>query len=186
MIKIYIANLGKYNEGELVGAWVELPITEEELNKVFAEIKLGYFDNDGNYHHGYFGNGSFYEEFAIHDYECDIDGVEISEWANIWELNELAEMLEKTDEYDRKIIESCLEVYGGDVSDYVDKTDDYTLLEGVETDYDLGYYYVEEAGIYSLESLGSLRNYIDYERFGRDLAYDFDGGFSKHGFLYKD
>lgn len=25
MLKIYIANLGKYNEGELVGKWVELP-----------------------------------------------------------------------------------------------------------------------------------------------------------------
>jgi antirestriction protein len=185
MIKLYIANLGKYNEGQLIGKWVELPITEEELNEVFAEIKLGYFDNNGNYHHGYLENGSFYEEFAIHDYECNIEGAVISEWADIWELNELAEMLERADEYDKQIIESCLEVYGGEISDYVDTINEYTLLEGVNTNYDLGYYYIEEAGIYDLDSLGNLRYYIDYEQFGRDIAYDFDGGFSRHGFIHR-
>jgi len=170
MINLYIANLGKYNEGELVGAWVALPVAKDELARILREeVKIN----------------EMYEEWAIHDYECNIEGVEISEWANIWELNELAERLERTDEYDIKIIESCLEVFGGEISDYVGKTDEYTLLEGVETDYDLGYYYVEEAGIYDLDSLDNLRYYIDYEQFGRDIAYDFDGGFSRHGFIYR-
>jgi antirestriction protein len=171
MINLYIANLGKYNEGELVGAWVRLPVTKDELDRILKEeVKIN----------------EMYEEWAIHDYECDIDGVEISEWADIWKLNEIAAILEKADEYDRKIIESCLEVFGGEISDYVDTINEYTLLEGVNTNYDLGYYYVEEAGIYSRKSLGSLRNYIDYERFGRDIAYDFDGGFCKHGFIYRN
>lgn len=30
-INIYLTNLGKYNEGELVGEWVELPVSDEEL-----------------------------------------------------------------------------------------------------------------------------------------------------------
>ena len=171
MINLYIANLGKYNEGQLVGAWVALPVAKNELARILKEeVKIN----------------ETYEERAIHDYESDIEGMEISEWADIWELNELAAILEKTDEYNKKIIESCLEVFGGEISDYVGKTDEYTLLEGVETDYDLGYYFIEEAGIYDLDSLGSLSNYIDYERFGRDLAYDFDGGFSRHGFIYRD
>lgn len=34
-MKIYLTNLGKYNEGELVGEWVELPAPQEELEKVF-------------------------------------------------------------------------------------------------------------------------------------------------------
>ena len=33
MINIFITNLGKYNEGELIGEWVTLPISEEELKK---------------------------------------------------------------------------------------------------------------------------------------------------------
>lgn len=31
MMNIYLTNLGKYNEGYLIGEWVELPITEDEL-----------------------------------------------------------------------------------------------------------------------------------------------------------
>ena len=35
MMNIYLTNLGKYNEGELIGEWVELPVSQEELQKVF-------------------------------------------------------------------------------------------------------------------------------------------------------
>ena len=35
MMNIYLTNLGKYNEGELVGEWVQLPISNEELQEVF-------------------------------------------------------------------------------------------------------------------------------------------------------
>ena len=30
----FVTNLGKYNEGMLVGEWVKLPTTEEEMQKV--------------------------------------------------------------------------------------------------------------------------------------------------------
>ena len=40
MLRIYLTNLGKYNEGQLVGEWVELPVTEEELEKVFERIGI--------------------------------------------------------------------------------------------------------------------------------------------------
>ena len=31
----FVTNLGKYNEGELVGEWVHFPTTEEEMNEGF-------------------------------------------------------------------------------------------------------------------------------------------------------
>ena len=37
----FITNLGKYNEGELVGEWVKFPTTAEELKKVFDRIGIG-------------------------------------------------------------------------------------------------------------------------------------------------
>lgn len=37
-MKIFLTNLGKYNEGELIGEWVELPASQEELKKVFERI----------------------------------------------------------------------------------------------------------------------------------------------------
>ena len=37
----FITNLGKYNEGDLVGEWVKFPTTAEEMQKVFERIALG-------------------------------------------------------------------------------------------------------------------------------------------------
>jgi hypothetical protein len=39
-MKIFLTNLGKYNEGELIGEWVELPVSQEELQKVFERIGI--------------------------------------------------------------------------------------------------------------------------------------------------
>ena len=47
-LKVYVANLGRYNEGELVGSWFTPPIDEEEM----AE-RIGLNED--------------YEEYAIHD-----------------------------------------------------------------------------------------------------------------------
>ena len=49
-MQVYIANLGKYNEGELVGDWFSFPLDEE----VIAER---------------IGLNAEYEEYAIHDTE---------------------------------------------------------------------------------------------------------------------
>lgn len=40
MMNIYLTNLGKYNEGQLIGEWVELPVSNEELQKVFERIGI--------------------------------------------------------------------------------------------------------------------------------------------------
>ena len=39
MLKIYVANLGKYNEGELVGKWPDLPAIERK--QTMTTIKNG-------------------------------------------------------------------------------------------------------------------------------------------------
>lgn len=48
-MKVYVANLGKYNEGELVGAWFTLPIDPDDMAERI-------------------GLNNTYEEYAIHDY----------------------------------------------------------------------------------------------------------------------
>lgn len=50
----FVTNLGKYNEGYLVGEWVKFPITNEEMQEVFKRI----------------GINRRYEEWFITDYEC--------------------------------------------------------------------------------------------------------------------
>ena len=54
----FITNLGKYNEGALVGEWVKFPTTAEELQKVFERIGIGSKDDFGHP----------YEEWFITDY----------------------------------------------------------------------------------------------------------------------
>ena len=62
----FVTNLGKYNEGMLVGEWVKFPTTEEEMQKVFERIGIGKQDEFGQP----------YEEWFITDYECPIYGVQ--------------------------------------------------------------------------------------------------------------
>ena len=69
---VYIANLGKYNEGYLVGAWFTFPIDEEDVKE-----KIGLNEQ--------------YEEYAIHD--TDNFPIAIGEYVSIEELNEMYEMI---------------------------------------------------------------------------------------------
>ena len=96
-MKIYLTNLGKYNEGELVGEWVSLPVDEEELNAVFDRIMICH--DDKMY---YDEVGCPYEEYFITDYECDF--CQIGEYEDLDSLNEMAEELESLDDDQEEIV----------------------------------------------------------------------------------
>lgn len=40
-LEAFITNLGKYNEGKLIGEWLKFPTTPEELQNVFERIGIG-------------------------------------------------------------------------------------------------------------------------------------------------
>jgi len=61
--------------------------------------------------------------------------------------------------------------------------DCFDYLPGVRSDYDLGYYWIEESGCYDTSNLGALANYIDYESFGRDIRYEEGGVFGDNGYV---
>ena len=78
----------------------------------------------------------------------------------------------------------CDEV--SDIDDLINLTfnlDCYDIMSGINDESDLGYYYAHEAGIYSEKDLGPLANYIDYERYGRDIAMDEQGRFTDEGYV---
>ena len=83
----FVTNLGKYNEGMLVGEWVKLPTTEEEMQKVFERIGIGKQDEFGQP----------YEEWFITDYECPIYGVQkmLGEYESLDKLNYLAALIDE-------------------------------------------------------------------------------------------
>ena len=78
----------------------------------------------------------------------------------------------------------CDEV--SDIDDLINLTfnlDCYDIMPGINDESDLGYYYAHEAGIYSEKDLGPLANYIDYERYGRDIAMEEQGRFTDEGYV---
>lgn len=168
-LKGFLTNLGKYNEGHLVGKWVTFPIDETELKDVFAEIGI-----DDAIHGEYF--------FTNYDYE-GLSNLGLGERTSVDRLNEIADFLNELNESgDIMAFNAMCELNGAECALEYDYEDVY-LYPDIKTDYDLGYYYAEESGIYNLEAMGTLANYIDYERFGRDIRFDSNGGMSSYGWI---
>ena len=177
----FITNLGKYNEGQLVGEWVKFPTTEEEMQKVFERIGIGSKDEFG----------AVYEEWFITDYECPVHGVYdmLGEYESLDKLNFLASRIDEMDKWEQEKFVAIMEAGCDEVSDIDDlinltyNLDCYDFIPDIHDESDLGYYYVHEAGIYSEKELGPLANYIDYERFGRDVKMDESGRFTDEGYI---
>ena len=180
-LEAFVTNLGKYNEGALVGEWVKFPTTEEEMQKVFERIGIGSKDEFGH----------VYEEWFITDYECPVHGVYdmLGEYESLDKLNYLASRIDEMDKWDQEkfvaiMEDGCDEV--SNIDDLINLTynlDCYDFLPDVTDEEDLGRYYIEEAGIYDTKAMGNLANYIDFERFGRDVAMDENGRFTDEGYI---
>lgn len=168
-IKGYITNLGKYNEGELVGKWIEFPITEEELQAVLVEIEI---------------DGKEYEEYFFTDWDyADYPNFEFSEHVSIDTVNDIADQLSSYNAYDMNKLRAVCEVWTkAEVEDF--HPSDFILYEDINNDYDLGYHWAIESGVYDVNSWDNpLLRYIDYEAFGRDIRLECDGAFTEYGFI---
>jgi antirestriction protein len=159
MINLYIANLGKYNEGELKGEWLTLPVTEEELEVFLAEQV---------------GINAEYEEYAIHDYETDIPELEIGEYDSITELSELETLYCSLQKYEQETVAAIVE-WGffstgtTALRQAIDEVEDFNLMTDVNSHEDYGYYLVDEGLIGEIPE--SLKGYLDYEAIGRDNSF---------------
>ena len=149
----YITNLGKYNDGELVGEWVTFPIDSSEFDSILDRI--------GCNEHGY-------EEWFVTDYECVIDAYDIlGEYPSFEQLNEFAEMIE--DDAFKALLD-----YFGDYNEAKETYDsgDYTVYPNVKDWGDYAYELVESTG--GVESLGdTAERYFDYEKLGRDIDLEY-------------
>lgn len=70
-----------------------------------------------------------------------------------------------------------------DLINLTENLDNYDLLPGIQDDSDLGYYWIEESGIYDLSNMGNLASYFDYEKFGRDIQLDEYGTYTDSGYV---
>ena len=174
----FITNLGKYNEGSLVGEWVKFPTTAEELQKVFERIGIGSKDDFGQP----------YEEWFITDYDCYVDGLydKLGEYENLDELNYLASKLDEMSQGEYEQFQAAMEIgdHSGSLQEIINLTENldcYDVYPDIRDHDDLGRYYIEELD--AMQVPEHLRNYIDYEAYGRDVALEESGEFTDLGYV---
>lgn len=174
----FITNLGKYNEGELVGEWVKFPTTAEELKEVFKRIGIGQKDDFGQP----------YEEWFITDYDCYVDGLysKLGEYENLDELNYLASKLDEMSESEYAQFQAGMEMgdHCGSLQEIINLTENldcYEVYPDIHDYDDLGRYYIEELDVMQVPE--HLQNYIDYEAYGRDVALEENGTFTDQGYV---
>ena len=174
----FITNLGKYNEGELVGEWVKFPTTAEEMKEVFKRIGIGQRDDFGQP----------YEEWFITDYDCYVDGLysKLGEYENLDELNYLASKLDEMSESEYAQFQAGMEMgdHCGSLQEIINLTENldcYEVYPHIEDYDDLGRYYIDELEVMQVPE--HLQNYIDYEAYGRDVAMDENGSFTDQGYV---
>ena len=182
VFRAYIANLGLYNSGIDCGKWISFPLKcskenlNDEIRKILSEIKI---DEMGN------------QEYFLADFDSCIIGLTrcFYEYDSITLLNVLANEIVTMDCSIEKF-EAMLE-YGTaaysteELVTLIRSSDNFLFMNHVASDYDLGYEYAENSGLFteSLNALGTLRNYIDYEGYGRDIRLREGGMYTLHGYI---
>ena len=164
MFRVWIGNLGKYNEGELVGEWVDLPC--EDFDAVYERIGINFEEPI---------NGTWYEEIFLADFENDY-GYEVGEWDSLEALNDIADTLESLDEGEAEVYETLRSEGGYDHDDAIDiiESGDYTVWQDCR---DMGEVAQEVyADVFEEVSRVSplferyFAGRIDWDGLGRDLA----------------
>ena len=173
VIEAYVTNLGKYNEGELASALLKFPTTREAVQEVLKQIGI---DNIR------------YEEIFIADYDGDLPELNgcLGEYESIDELNHLACLLSELDQSDLEKFEAVVASGehtsgAGDLINLVENLDCYDFYIGVSDDETLGRIYAEDMEMIDIPE--NLRDYFDYEAYGRDMRINEDGSFVNGGFL---
>ncbi|HDN2514149.1 TPA: antirestriction protein ArdA [Clostridioides difficile] len=158
-MRVYIANLGKYNEGELVGDWFTPPIDWDDLKERI-------------------GLNSEYEEYAIHDWELPFD---ISEYTSIEYINRLCSMAEELESMDiGEALRDIQNAFFSSFKELYDNKDDIICYPECDDMTDVAYYLIDECGSLG-EIPSSIQRYIDYEAYGRDLEINGSFVITNHG-----
>ena len=100
VFSIFAQNLAYYNEGELVGGWLDLPQPTEKIDKYLKEVVK--IDRE-------------HEEYEIGDVDNTSPfSYESMQWANLKDINNLAIIYSFLDEIQKEAVEAYLEYEGGD------------------------------------------------------------------------
>lgn len=164
-ISVWIGSIGAYNGGDLVGMWISLPKTDDELDEIRLRVNTA----------ATLVTLESQEEIEIMDINVNLEGfTEYVRSKGLSELNDIAQELEDMDDYDKDNLPAIAEVTG-DIKQAIESAADAIILDDVNNDKELGEA-LNEHGFLTVEIPSHLENYIDFESIGRD--YRLDGAFT--------
>ena len=176
LFEAYITNLGKYNEGRIVGETLKFPATTEEVQSLLKNIGV---------------DGVRYEEFFITAFDGDVMGLYdyLTEYENLDELNHLAHLISELDSDEIETLEAVLNKGDhtssvADIINLVHNLDCYELHPGVTDDETLGRIYVEDMEL--LDVPDNVLPYFDFEAYGRDMRINEGGHFAPGGYVFNN
>ena len=161
MLKVYITDLAAYNQGFLIGEWVELPMYQEDLEaKVLEILKKGSDACGFNEEH---------EEFFITDYEFEGTQLfKVEEYSNLEEINYKCEQLEDLSEHDQKRVAYLMDYVGFNFEDALERYEDVTIYENTTLEQIAEDYIYETINMDEIPDI--IKNNIDF----KGIAVDFD------------
>lgn len=157
----YITNLGRYNEGYLIGKYITFPIRKTELQTVLDEI----------------GINEEYEEYFMTDYDGEYpDAVYhlLREYTPITELNKMGLALEKVSNAGVQMqFEAFLECGSDFYASCANAIEGNGIVIPGTGTADLAHYFIEAMGGIDQLPQSTLEEFFDYDTFGRDVRLEY-------------
>lgn len=148
-MKIYVACLAAYNNGQLHGAWLNLDL-DTTSDDITAHI-------DGVIKSSPVAGA---EEYAVHDY----DGIPSSFGENP-DFDAIIAYVAAVFEYGQDVVEAAADCFGIDYA--ISALEDGQYNGEFQSETTFAEHIVDECGM--LKDAGELSRYFDFEAFGRDL-----------------
>lgn len=177
-IEVYVENLRYYNQGRDIGRWITLGVDEKELKRTLEEeLKIT----------------QDYPDIVIFDSHSDF---EISEYGDIYHLNQLAYQLKQLPEQNyQKVLEFCqardivtpLEM--SNVCQQLEEVPYEHFPDWIENNIDdpeekLGYALFESSELAPIMKAMHMEDYFDYKSYGYDESIN-SYNICEHGFVDK-
>lgn len=170
VLSVFAQNLAYYNEGEIVGDWLELPTTREKIDEYLKEVVK--VDDE-------------HEEYEIADIDdCPFE-YEIIQWANLHKINNLAIVFSSLDKTEQESVLAYCNSLSSDLDideiinislqankiPYYEYNSDY---KGYPIDEKMGRTMADENGLTDMLEKMGVEQYFDYEGYGDDFSYEYE------------
>ena len=130
-------------------------------------------------------DGIRYEEFFITSFDGDVLGLYdyLGEYENLDELNHLACLLSELPQSEIEKFEAALHMGAhtssvADIINLAENLDCFEFYPEIESEEDLGRYFAEDLPIPA-----ELKDYFDYEAYGRDISINEGGHLAPGGYI---